>query len=174
MHIPVQSGNNAVLKGMRRGYDVATYIHIVEAIRKEIPEMMISTDIIVAFPGETEEAFQDTVKLIEKTCPDMVNISRFAARPGTAAAKMKQIASEEAKRRSRILSHVCKKIALAQNSKWVGWEGEITITEKGKNGTVMGRNYAYKPVVVSKSTIGEKVRVRITDAFASHLRGEII
>jgi MiaB-like tRNA modifying enzyme len=78
LHIPVQAGNNEVLKAMRRGHTVETFIDIVNAVRKEIPEMTISTDIIVGHPTETEGQFKDTLKLVEQIKPDTINIARFS------------------------------------------------------------------------------------------------
>jgi MiaB-like tRNA modifying enzyme len=165
LHIPVQAGNNEVLKAMRRGHTVETYVDIVDAVRKEIPEMTISTDIIVGYPTETEEQFLDTLKFVEKYQPDIINIARFAPRPGTPAAAMQgQIHGNIKKDRSRRLTELHKKVALERNRKWLGWEGEIIVDEKVKDG-VSGRNYAYKPIVVRQDlTLGSTVRVKIVEA----------
>ena len=132
LHIPVQAGNNDVLKLMNRRYKVEEFIEIINAFRKEIPEITISTDIIVGFPSETEMQFNDTLRLIEKTRPDIINISRYALRQGTVAAKMMLHPIIELKRRAKLMMELHRKIAFENNKKWVGWRGEIIIDEKGR------------------------------------------
>jgi len=173
LHIPVQAGNNDVLKAMRRGHTVETFVDIVEAMRKEIPEMTISTDIIVGYPTETKEQYEDTVKLVQEIKPDVVNLARFAARPGTPAATMQgQVHGNISKERSRKLREVHKQVAAENHKKWLGWEGDIIIDEKVKDG-MGGRNYAYKNIIIRKDLpIGSIVRVKISEAWAYHLLGE--
>ncbi|MBS7633459.1 tRNA (N(6)-L-threonylcarbamoyladenosine(37)-C(2))-methylthiotransferase, partial [Candidatus Bathyarchaeota archaeon] len=86
VHLPVQSGDDRVLKCMRRAYSVADFKRIVATFRENLPEISLSTDVICGFPGEDEEAFGRTLRLIEEVQPDVVNVSRFFARPGTDAA----------------------------------------------------------------------------------------
>ncbi len=175
LHIPVQAGNNDVLKAMRRGHTVETFVDIVNAFRKEIPEITISTDIIVGYPTETEKQFEGTLKLVEEIKPDVINIARFAPRPGTTAATMQgQVHGNIKKERSRKLTEIHKKIALERNQKWLGWEGEIIIDEKVKDG-VSGRNYTYKPIVVRQDLpLGTVLRIKITEARNYFLVGQII
>lgn len=177
IHIPVQSGNNEILRKMNRRYDVKDFKEIISEFRKEIPDITISTDIICGFPTETEEQFSDSMKLIEEIKPDVLNISRFWPRPGTPAESMKQIPSWITKERSRKLTKVFNRIALEKNQRWIGWKGEVLIDEKGKSGTgtMIGRNNCYKPVVVRagrKETIrsGQFAGVEIKDATANDLR----
>ena len=101
VHIPVQSGNNQVLKDMKRNYTVEDYKQIIDKIKKEIPSVTISTDIICGFPTETKEQFNDTLNLVKEIKPDIINIPRFWPRPGTVAARLKQIDGGEIKRRTR-------------------------------------------------------------------------
>ncbi len=79
LHIPVQSGSDRVLKKMKRGHSSKTFMDAAHAFRGKIPEMTISTDIIAGFPSETEDDFQETIDLLERSQPDIVNISRYAA-----------------------------------------------------------------------------------------------
>ena len=170
LHIPVQAGNNEILKSMNRKYSAEDFINVVDEFRKEIPEITISTDIIVGFPSETEEQFQDSLRIIEKTKPDVLNISRYAAREGTIAAKMKQLSTNELKRRSRLMTELYRKIAFENNRKWLNWKGKILIDEKGKNDSWIGRNYCYKPVVVHGDLkLGDEIDVRIFDAKSYYL-----
>lgn len=173
-HIPVQSGSNKILKAMRRPYTVEEFKETIARLKKEIPEITIATDVMIGFPGETEEQFYETVKLVQDLKIPVLNISRFAARPDTAAANMKdQIDSGEIKERSRKMTTAFDFAAFDANKQWKGWQGEILIDEAGKDGTMKGRNYAYKPVIVfDKCDIGDKVKVRITGFSKYDLRGE--
>jgi len=103
LHIPVQSGSNRVLKEMNRKYTVEQFKKIVNAFRKEIPEIHILTDIIVGFPTESKLDFQATLNLLEEIKPEVLNTSKFAPRPKTEAAKLKQLKSEVIKQRSIII-----------------------------------------------------------------------
>lgn len=106
LHLPVQSGSDKVLRAMKRGYVVADFEKMVERFREETPNLFLSTDVIVGFPGETEEDFQGTVELIKKIKPDKVNISKFGARRGTEAAKMGQLDMKIINERSRMLHEI--------------------------------------------------------------------
>ncbi len=108
LHIPLQSGSNKVLKDMKRKYTVEEFKHIVTEFRKAIPEIHISTDIIVGFPTETEEDFQKTIKVMEELKFEVINLSRFAARPNTLASKRPQLSDNEIKRRSKIINKMIK------------------------------------------------------------------
>lgn len=175
LHIPIQAGNNEILKSMNRKYAVEDFVKVVDAFRKEIPEITISTDVIVGFPSETEEQFQDSLNLITKIKPDVLNISRYAARDGTIAAKMKQHFTNELKRRSRIMTELYRNIAYEKNQKWLGSQGKILIDEKGTHDSWIGRNDYYKPVIVKgKFKLGDELDVKITDATTFDLRGEYV
>jgi len=175
LHLPVQAGNNRVLKAMRRGHTVETFVDIVETIRKEIPEMTISTDLIVGYPTETKEEYEETLQLVRAVGIDVVNIARFVARPGTPAAVMEgQIDGKEKKERSRKLREVHREVAKEMHKKWLNWEGEVIIDEKLKEG-VCGRNYAYKPIVINEELpLGTKVRVKIKEVKPYCLLGEVL
>jgi MiaB-like tRNA modifying enzyme len=177
LHLCVQSGSNKVLKDMRRGYNVEDFIYYVEKFRKEIPELTLETDIIVGFPTETEEDFEETVKLIKEVRPDVVNISKYSPRPGTAAAKMKQLDPKIVNERSKIMYELTKKIALQNNKiKWLNWEGKVLIDEKGnRENTWMGRNYAYKPIVIesSEKLFGKFVNLKVVEVKSNYLIGNL-
>ncbi|MFZ2356530.1 MAG: MiaB/RimO family radical SAM methylthiotransferase [Candidatus Omnitrophota bacterium] len=110
IHLPVQSGDNTILKKMNRKYTVEHYKNIVKKIRKKIPEAKISTDIIVGFPGETKKQFQNTVKLAKEIKFDKAYIGKYSPRPGTVAAKLKDnVPLQEKKRRWKILNELINK-----------------------------------------------------------------
>ncbi|MFH1450767.1 MAG: tRNA (N(6)-L-threonylcarbamoyladenosine(37)-C(2))-methylthiotransferase [archaeon] len=170
LHIPVQSGNNEVLKKMNRYYKAEDYRKIIRTLKQKIPQITISTDIIVGFPGETNQQFKDSLKLVRETEPDIVNISRYGARPGTRAAEMKQHPEIVKKERSREMTILVKKTGQARSNDWLDWQGEVMIDEVGKKNDFIGRNFAYKPVVVKgKHKIGDKVQVKIKKATESYL-----
>ena len=108
LHVPVQSGSDKVLKDMHRNYTVADFKRIINKFREEIPEIHISTDIIVGFPGESEAEFLESVRLVEELNFEVLNISKFGAMPRTKAAKMKQLNNLIIKERSRKLSEIYK------------------------------------------------------------------
>lgn len=178
LHLPVQSGDDQILMRMRRFYTAEDFRRIVNAFRKAYPWITIATDVICGFPGETREAFEKTMHLIETVKPDIVNVSKFFARPGTSASKMDGIVPfPEVKKRSTTLSRLASKIALERNMEWIDWEGEVLIDEKGKvPGSWIGRNFAYKPVVVksNEDLLGRIVHVKVSKAFSTHLEGELV
>ena len=173
LHIPVQSGSNKVLHDMKRGHTAETYKEIVKMARGRFEKFTISTDIIVGFPTETEEDFEETMQLLDETRPDVVNLSRYSARPGTDAAEWKQIEVSEIKRRSKLVFEKISNITKENNKKWIGWTGRVLFDEKTEDG-IKGRNFAYKPVFVRDEVeIGEFHTVIITDATVNSLLGEI-
>ena len=175
LHIPVQSGSNSVLKVMKRDYDVETFVNIVKKFRKTHPNITLSTDIICGYPDETDDEFQETIDLIKKVRPDVLNISRFWPRPGTIAAKMKQLPSHIIKQRSVELTKLFHIISTENNKKWLDWKGKIIIDEIGKNNSLVGRNYAYKPVIIKENlNLGEETEVKIVKTTKHDLRAEII
>jgi MiaB-like tRNA modifying enzyme len=174
VHMPVQSGSEQILRKMKRGHTARVFADAVRAFRERMPDFTISTDIIVGFPGETEDDFEQTLDLLRETEPDVVNISRYSARPGTEAARSKgRIRSDIAKDRSRRATALARRTAKKRNSVWQGWEGEIIVDEIGK--VVQGRNYAYKPVVLEGAAeLGAKMRVRVHDFSSFSLKARAI
>lgn len=177
LHLPVQSGDNTVLQLMRRFYTTTEFETIVKEFKASQPHLTLATDVIVGFPGETEEAFENTLKLLKKVKPDVVNVSKFFARPKTAAWKMKDrlVEREEIKRRSNVTSEISKQLSAEQNRRWVGWSGDVLVDEKGKIGdSWIGRNFAYKPIVIksAKNLLGKTLQVRVVEALGTYLKGE--
>lgn len=107
IHLPVQSGDDTILKKMNRGYTISHYKNLIKKIHQKIPGVKISTDVIVGFPGETKEQFENTVKLFKEIKFDKAYIARYSPRPGTAAAKLKDdVPLPEKKRREKILEKI--------------------------------------------------------------------
>lgn len=180
LHIPVQSGSDRILHEMARGHTADTFRRVVRDARIQIPDITISTDIIVGFPSETESEFEETVDLLDETSPEVVNLSRYSARPGTVAAdRTDQIDTHEVKRRSGIITERIAEMSQKANRKWVGWKGDVLFDENTENG-VKGRNHAYKPIYVTAGrkagdilNVGEWHTVLITDSGRNHLVGVI-
>ena len=178
LHLPVQSGDDEVLRRMRRYYTVQDFKRIVNAFRAAFPWVTLATDVICGFPGESREAFENTLALISEVKPDVVNVSKFFARPGTAAAEMADVVGQvEIKRRSAEMAKLAKRIALERNERWVGWVGDVLVDEKGKvPGSWISRNFAYKPIVVKseENLLGKTLRVRVDKTSSTHLSGTVI
>jgi threonylcarbamoyladenosine tRNA methylthiotransferase CDKAL1 len=173
IHLPVQSGSNVILSRMNRKYTVERFLEIVNRFKSIFPDMSLSTDIIVGYPGETEEQFEESFKLIELIQPDIVNVSKFGPRAQTSAAKLTPLSSQTVKNRSRKMTALCRKIALEKNKKWIGREETVLIVRRGKKGGLEGRTSTYKPVIISTqnfSLLGKHIEVTISNAKHSCLQ----
>ena len=174
LHVPVQSGSNDVLNNMKRGHTVETFKNVVRKFRTKFESFTISTDIIIGYPTETKENYEETIELLKETRPDIVNLSRYSKRPGTVAAEMPQIDVTEVKRRSKQVTELINDISLENNKKWIGWKGDVLFDEN-LNGQIKGRNFAYKPIFVNQmSEIGQICTVRVVNATNHSLIGEIV
>jgi len=176
LHLPVQSGDDEILQKMNRKYTTNDFSEITKRFRKRYQNITISTDVIVGFPTETDEQFQHTINLIKDVTPDIVNITRYSARPYTTAKTLKgRIKTEIVKERSKLLTEVCSKISRERNQQHIGKNYSILITEIGKRNTFVGRAENYKPVVIRDNVnLGEIVDVEIIDAAATYLLGNLI
>lgn len=179
LHLPVQSGSNRILKAMNRHYTREEYLEIIEKLRKTKPDIAISTDIIIGFPGETEEDFLDTLDLITKVEFDFAYVFIYSLREGTKAAKMKeQIPYEVKHRRFELLSDKINSIVLEKNKKLIGTSVKVLVDDVSKNDDTMlsGRTEEFKLVHFKgdKSLIGSIVDVKIEDAKTFSIQGKII
>ncbi len=170
LHLPVQSGDDGVLRDMRRGYRVEDFEELAGDFRSRY-DGLFSTDVIVGYPTEDEEAFRRTVELVERVRPDILNITRFSRRPGTPAWSLKPLPSQELKRRSRILTELHRRISLENNSRFVGRRLRVLVLEEGKGGTVLARAPSYRPVVLEGADLGEWVDVEVVGYSYVYLRG---
>ena len=168
IHLPVQSGSENILKAMNRKHSAADYVMLAEAFNK-IPLFTLSTDMIVGFPGESEQDFNDTLDILKKTRPTVCNITRFVARPNTPAYNMPAAVPDELKHaRSAALAEAFQRIATENNARWIGQTETVVIEKPGyRKGTYIARNAAYRPVAIESDTPlkpGERFTVTITDA----------
>ena len=176
LHLPVQSGDDEILTAMNRGYTVKDFSSIVKKFRDEFPILTLSTDVIIGFPTETDTQFQRTMKLIEHIRPDIINITRFSARPLTTAKTMKgRIPTHIAKERSQQITTLCTAISHQKNQEHIGKTYRVLITEKGKHETFTGRAENYKQVVINEPVhLGDIVHTKIIQAAPTYLFGKLI
>ncbi len=179
IHLPVQSGSNRILMKMGRTYTREWYIDILKRIRDTIPDMAITTDIIVGFPGETEEDFNDTMKLLEEVEFDGTFSFKYSPRPGTSAAEYNDIVSEEISSRRLIeLQGFQREITVKKNQSRVGEIEEVLVEGNSKNDLswVSGRT-SHNRIVNFPGMIdlrGKLVTVKITEGFQNSLRGRLL
>ena len=178
-HLPIQSGSNSILKKMNRGYSREKYLELVNKIRQEIPDASITTDIIVGFPGETEEEFQETMELVKEARFDSAFTFIYSARTGTPASKMEdQIPEEVKKERINRLMELQNQISLEKNQEDLGKIVEVLIEGESKNNpeTLMGRDRRNKLVIIPRAegVIGEIVKVKINRVQSFTLYGEVV
>ncbi|WP_328598638.1 tRNA (N6-isopentenyl adenosine(37)-C2)-methylthiotransferase MiaB [Inconstantimicrobium porci] len=179
IHLPVQSGSSRILKEMNRHYDRDQYLKLVRKIKKEIPNVSISTDIIIGFPGETEEDFNDTLSLVKEVEYDSAFTFIYSRRNNTPADKMENQIPEEIKHdRFNRLLEVTNEIIAKKNSTFEGKTVEVLVEGPSKNDPdkLMGRTRDGRLVNFTGKTenIGELVNVKITKAHAFSLIGEEI
>jgi tRNA-2-methylthio-N6-dimethylallyladenosine synthase len=173
LHLPLQAGDDKILKKMNRSYTAADYLKLVAKINKKRPGIALGTDIIVGFPGETKAAFQNTVELYKKANFDIAYLAIYSPREGTAAAKFKDdVPRAEKKRRRDILQNLMEKIVLEKNQKYVGKKISVLVDEY-KNGKCIGNSREMKRVRFAgkKNMIGKIFDVKIKKAFEWILEG---
>jgi tRNA-2-methylthio-N6-dimethylallyladenosine synthase len=179
-HIPFQSGDNDILKAMSRGYTHEKYRRIINTIREYMPDASISADAIVGFPGETEEQFENTLKLVEDIGFDLLNTAAYSPRPGTPAAVWDNQLSEEVKSdRLQRLNHLVSTKAAQASQRYFGRLEEVLVEDQNpKDPTqLMGRTRGNRLTFFTgdiKELKGKLVQVKITEVRAFSLTGERI
>jgi len=175
LNLPVQSGDDEILKKMNRPYNIEQYKETIRKIIEEVPDISLSTDVIVGFPGETENNFQNTVRLFREIRFDMAYIAQFSPRPGTAAFELKDsVSHQEKERRWRILTDALKETALEKNKNYLGKEIEVLV-EEDKNGFLLGKTKNYKTIKFrgDSNLVGQFIKVHITQTLPWGLKGEL-
>ena len=174
LHLPLQSGNDEILSLMNRHYTKEQYLNLVKSIRNKLPDILLTTDIIVGFPGETKDHFFDTLEVAKEAEFEMAFIAQFSSRPGTKAARMiDNVSKEEKKARDIEINKVLAKIVYDKNQKLIGTTLEVLIDEEKKD-KIYGRTASYKVVEIIKSptiNIGDFIKVKIESATAWKLFG---
>ncbi|MBD5642897.1 tRNA (N6-isopentenyl adenosine(37)-C2)-methylthiotransferase MiaB [Clostridium botulinum] len=179
IHLPVQSGSSEILKKMNRHYDREKYLDVVSKIKKLIPNVALSTDIIVGFPGETEKDFEETLSLVKEVEYDSAFTFLYSIRKGTPAAKFEDQVPEDVKhKRFNRLVEVVNEISAKKNKAYEGKIEEVLVegTSKNDENKLMGRTRTGKLVnfIGDKDSIGEFVNVKIIKANSFSLTGEEI
>lgn len=180
LHLPVQSGSDSVLGRMRRGYTRQEYLDRIQRLRQRCPEVALSTDIIVGFPGETDEEFDATLELLERVGYDEIYSFMYSPRPQTVSAKIYEddVSGHVKKERLTKVQKFQREISLAKNRERIGAIEEILVdgSSKLKNGQIMGRtrNNRIVNVTSSENVMGQLLPVRITGATANSLLGEVL
>jgi tRNA-2-methylthio-N6-dimethylallyladenosine synthase len=176
LQLPVQSGDDGILKRMARGYQTRHYRAIVERARTLMPDIGLVTDVIVGFPGETEEAFMNTRRLLEEVEFDVVHLAMYSPRPGTfAASKMADdVPAAEKLRRLNDLLALQKSIAATKTARWVGRNVQVLVEGRDELGRTYGRIRQGKRAIVLKGgdiAPGELIELRVMQATAGQLTG---
>ena len=165
MHLPIQSGSQKILDSMTRDHTLEEFWEVVEVFRDYYPEMMIITDIITGFPGETEEDHQETVDLLNKLSPDLVNVTRFSPRKGTPASRYKRVDGRIVKKRSRELTNLRKELGAKSFKRFVGRETSVLSVENKRKGSTLCRDDNYRPIILKQDLpLGEFYDVKIIDS----------
>ena len=179
IHLPVQSGSNRILKKMGRRYTREEFLEQVHILREKVPGIAITTDIIVGFPGETDEDFEETLSLLEEVQFDDIYSFKFSPRPGTVAARMPNQIPEKVKaERLKVLQELQDKITLKKMQELVGTVQEVLVEGPAPRNPARdstGRTRNNKPVnFEGKFAPGKMVKVEITQAFRNSLKGEVV
>jgi threonylcarbamoyladenosine tRNA methylthiotransferase CDKAL1 len=151
LHLPVQSGSDSVLKRMGREYTVSDFEEIVGRFKNRYPEITLATDMIVGFPGETDEDFLQSLDLIDRIQPNKVNITRYSARPFTPISSEKDFPDWIKKDRSRIMNARAEQVYAFVNQGYLNKRTDFVVTEKIKKGSVMARSPHYVGIVLNES-----------------------
>ena len=179
IHLPVQSGSSEIMKRMNRHYDREQYLEIIRKLREAVPEITISTDIIVGFPGETDEQFEETLSLVEEVRYDSAFTFLYSPRVGTPAAELQEQIPEEVKhRRFNRLVELVDSISAEKNSAYIGRVERVLAegTSKRNPGALSGRTDGFKLVNFKgeNDLIGQFVDVEITEGKTFSLEGRIV
>ncbi len=179
-HLPLQSGSDRILAAMNRGYTRARYLELIDELRDAVPDISLSTDLIVGFPGETDEDFAETLAMVERVGYDNVFVFRYSPRPGTPAATMPdQVpAAVKAERNARLLE-VTTRVAHARSARRVGETVEVLVDGVAKKnpGELSGRTRCNRIVNFDgqgRVVVGDLVHVRVTEVLPHSLRGALV
>jgi tRNA-2-methylthio-N6-dimethylallyladenosine synthase len=175
VHLPAQSGSSRVLKAMRRTYDRPRYLRLVERLRGAVPDLALGTDLIVGFPGETDEDFDDTVSLVEEVRFDSAFTFIFSPRSGTEAASLPDPVPDEVKHaRLEALVDVVQRIASERNAERVGRVEQVLVEGPSRTDAALLRGRTRRNTTVNfagSAVAGDITEVLIEDATSTTLRG---
>ena len=176
VHLPLQSGSTNILKAMNRPYTRERYFEIIEALRKVKPDMYFSTDVIVGFPGETDQDFEDTRALFETANYDMAYVFKYSIRTGTPAALLPQVAEDIKEQRNQVLLSILEANSVRRNAALIGKTEEVLVEGLDKTGRLYtGRTRGNRVAIFAAAPrlIGSLVPLKITRASVSTLYGDL-
>ncbi len=175
IHLPVQSGDDEVLKLMNRKYTIEEYKGIVKELRTKVPFLNVTTDIIIGHPGETEEAFENTISLMKEMRFERIHLAIYSMRSNTRSASMPQIPDKVKKQRMNVAYKLYEDISLSIHKEYEGKMTSLLLTEVGKQGSTIGRTVNYIPVVVKGDhQLGRRADVKIDEASFFDLKGHLV
>lgn len=175
LHLPAQAGDDEILRQMNRRYTQKHYLNLVKKARRAMPNLNLSTDVIVGFPGETKKQFMNTAKLFRLAKYDMAYLAQYSPRAKTAAARLfDNVSHQEKKRRERYLNTILSKTALASNKKFVGTNIRVLVSEY-KDGFCYGRTRHFKNIRFPSKInyVGQFVIIKVVSAYAWGLNGQL-
>ena len=169
LHLPVQSGSSAMLKKMQRNYTRESYLELVTKLRRAMPDITISTDVIVGYPGESEAYFRETLSLIEEVGFDFGFVFKYSARAGTPAAALESFPEELIEERHQECLALTERIATEKRARWIGTVQDVLVEEEG-----FGRTRGNAKVAIQgDAPVGETVRVRIAKTEKTTFEGVV-
>ncbi len=178
IHMPLQSGSTAILKAMKRGYTKEWFLNRAEKIRKLVPNVRITTDIIVAFPGETQEDFEDTIDVINQVKFNQIFNFKYSPRPNTEALKLKELEIDDEIGSNRLTQviELHKEHQSEHMNSYIGQTVEVLFESLKPNGEISGftDNYCQIFVKGSDELLGKFINVKITSATRTSLKGEVV
>jgi tRNA-2-methylthio-N6-dimethylallyladenosine synthase len=177
LHLPVQSGSDRILSSMRRGYSAEGYHSIACLLREHAPDLALSSDVIVGYPGETERDFQATIDLVDAVGFEGLFVFAYSPRPGTTAVRVvDDVPEAEKKRRVRVLNEHQQRLQTARNRRFVGRIEEVLVDVAGPEGRLSGRSPHFRIVHLDgpPSLVGTVVHARIVKAGPNALVGEAV
>ncbi|MBQ8018604.1 MAG: tRNA (N(6)-L-threonylcarbamoyladenosine(37)-C(2))-methylthiotransferase [Methanobrevibacter sp.] len=174
IHLPVQSGSDKVLSEMRRGHNISQYKDIVSKFKNEIPGIALAVDIIVGYPTESDDDFDETVKLLEEIKPSLIHLSKYQHRKGAISSSLEEIPRDVMKKRSKFLSQIKSQITEDENKELIDSIQNVLVVEKGSKGGFIAKTNSYIPVIVDDAQLGTFVDVKITEATSTYLKSELL
>ena len=176
LHLPIQSGSNEILKSMKRKYKKEDVLKIIRKFKEQIPEITIATDIIIGFPGETDENWRETTDLIKEIKPEILNRSNFCVREGTEAEKLiplnPKIINQRATKLMKLHLDICNEI----QKPFLEKEIKVFVDKKGFGTTYLARDDSYKLVAIqsNEKILGQFLKVKIKKVLPHYLIGELV
>ncbi|HHX75546.1 MAG TPA: radical SAM protein, partial [Firmicutes bacterium] len=177
LHLPLQSGDDEILRRMNRRYTAAEFLRLVDWLRSRIPDLALTTDVMVGFPGESETQFAHTLQVVRRAEFSRLHVFKYSPRRGTPAAKYKdQVPAPVKEERSQKLLAAGRELAAAYHRRFVGKTEKVLFEDTAGNGKIAGftRHYVRVTAIAPEDRLGKLLPVRLTESSPDGLWGEII